>query len=72
MFLHRAITETIHRALFKAKRNYARRTHTRPYTNHITAGMVLLATVGLRHALEEFSGGVYSKISFEHEVGCGQ
>ena len=66
MFLHKALTTVIGKALYETKRrNYARRTHTSKYTRQITPQCLLLATVAVRHSLENWASGKYVRTTFD-------
>ena len=64
MFCNLAIASVIHKAWF-TKKTYARRPHTKKYSDNITSVVVILATVAIRYALDNWSSGVYLKQNFE-------
>ena len=72
MFLHRAITAVIEKALYDSRRrNYARRTHTSKYTQQVTSQSLILATVSIKHALQNWASGEYIRTAFDADAHKG-
>jgi hypothetical protein len=72
MFMNRAIGEVIGTSLFRSKsKNFARRPHTREFTQQISVSSILLATCAVRHILECWiSGHLLATCAVRHILEC--
>src|SRR6266566_9164987 len=64
MFCHLGIAGVLYNAWYR-KKSYARRPHTRKYSENINGVAIILATVAIRYALDNWSSGMYLKKNFE-------
>lgn len=65
MFLHKAISQVLFLCFYKGLKSFAKRNWTSKYTEKIAPQAIMLATVALRHGLDNYSCGNNARRHFE-------